>query len=161
MITLFTIFHIFLFPVQESGKTTCQDKLERLNYTYYIPLFYEDSLKATEEHIQEIKRTLNCFEQAAKQDTGKVLLITLHTTRSSPRYSYRRFHFGIEEVLKLYNLPLDESFFTTRFIQDIHHKKSELPKDSFRIELISNSSKRLCLTRNGNYKYHYSCTPSF
>ena len=34
MITLFTIFHIFLFPVQESGKTTCEEKLEALDFIY-------------------------------------------------------------------------------------------------------------------------------
>lgn len=127
--------------------------MKELNYTYNVPLLFKDSLASKAKHIQEMKSILKCFELAAKQDTGKVLLVTLHTLNANLKYSNRNSWFGFKEVLKLYNLLVEETF--------VSKNRNGLKDKHFRIELVSNSNKRLCLTFNGNYKYHYSCIPPF
>jgi len=161
MITLITVFYVMLFSINEPVQPDCEDKLKELNYAYDIPLLYEDSLASKAIHIQEIKSILKCFEYAVKQDTSKVLLVTLHHLYKERRYSNIGAWFGIKEVLKIYGLPPKESFFTSDFVQSVRHKKKPLEYNQFRIELVSNSNKRLSYTINGNRRYHYSSTLPF
>ena len=89
MITLFTIFHIILFPVQESGKTTCEEKLEALDFIYE---YDKEPAVCTHDFcdkgigechngvdtntVKSIETTYNCFKELETSMTDKVILIS-------------------------------------------------------------------------------------
>ena len=90
MITLMVIFYAFLIPIHKPTKTSCQDNLKKLNYTfkykeelvedfYYNGRFKEPFNDSLNQIANQIKPIFQCFNEALKSDTTKILLISRKT----------------------------------------------------------------------------------
>ena len=140
MITLLTTFLLLLFTFEQPTQTACQAQLNQLHDTYRFPLLWESEIIKQTSEIAAMQQTLNCFKQIAVQDSQKVLLVTTHTLdknqcRGCEKYStnMKAHQFDMEKILKVYNLPADETYFIQR---NYNASTQNLSQDSLQVELI-------------------------
>ena len=158
MITLMTIFYVFLFPVNEPTKTACQGKLEELNYVYNFKLIDHWSNlnlivpNETDGKIPSDISIINCFKQALNEDLSdtKVLLISIGFLKEPAKNELEDFNYRMNRVRKQqmgwrYELPENKVFFKI---------VSNISKNS-KIELIDKDSPILIgATKDESYKFY-------
>ena len=158
MITLMTIFYVFLFPVNEPTKTACQGKLKKLNYTYdfnFVDNGCNPNITFPNEidaKINENISMINCFKQVLNEDRSdtKVLLISIGFLKEPAKneledFNYRMYRVRKQQMGWRYELPQDKVFFKI---------VSNISKNS-KIELIDKDSPILIgATKDESYKFY-------
>ena len=146
MITLISIFYLFIIPINEPTKTACQSKLESLNYVYnfnFVDNGCNPGITFPNEIEGEINKNIsviNCFKQALNEDqsNNKVLLISIGflkkpTKNNLEDFNYRMYRGMKQKMSYRYKLPVDKAYFKI---------VSNLTKGS-KIELVDKNSPLL------------------
>ena len=155
MITLMTIFYAFLIPMNEPAKTSCQGKLEKLNYVYDFDFIMKEcspKLRFIENVVAKNISIVNCFKQSLSEDKSntKVLLISIGSLKEPAKneledFNYRMYRVRKQQMGLRYELPEDKVFFKI---------VSNISKNS-KIELIDKDSPILIgATKDESYKFY-------